>query len=281
MYMMGLSSAGYLGGKLARKAGPIINEISVTPQESDSSIGKATAGPPPGPPSFAQPLAQAQSEAKNLINPPAGNAQNAVNALSAGITAVSQVKTLANAQAAMTELNARVLDAEKEAKAAADAFATNSAPPDARRAAEIAQKAAGALHDLASAVSSALDATLPATSAQRPMFTRVIELRGRNLSNQATLEIDGIQLPFRMLAPNPDAKNERLPQVVVREPDDPNLAMILRLIIDPSQLEDPDFNLYKRWFGSPTATATSGTKKQTFSLTNLDGQNSDVSFTVL
>jgi hypothetical protein len=84
-----------------------------------------------------------------------------------------------------------------------------------------------------------------------------------------------------MLTPNPDANGDRVPQIAVREAEDPNLAMVLRLTIDPSQLEDPDFNLYKRWFGGPTASTPANIKKLTFSLTNLDGQKSDISFSVL
>src|SRR5262249_47688866 len=41
LYMMGLSSVGYLGGKLARKPGPVINEISITPAESDEAVASA------------------------------------------------------------------------------------------------------------------------------------------------------------------------------------------------------------------------------------------------
>jgi hypothetical protein len=46
MYMMGISSVGYLGGKLARKPGPIINELSITPSESDEDVASETARPP-------------------------------------------------------------------------------------------------------------------------------------------------------------------------------------------------------------------------------------------
>src|SRR5262249_33930881 len=46
LYMMGLSSIGYLGGKLARKPGPIINEISITPAEGGDTIATAATRPP-------------------------------------------------------------------------------------------------------------------------------------------------------------------------------------------------------------------------------------------
>src|SRR5262249_26069690 len=159
--------------------------------------------------------------------------------------------------------------AEIAAKAAADAFAANSSLAGAGTAAEIAQKAAGGLHEMNAAVSSALSAILPPPpGSPRPAFTPALEIPRREPTKQASLEIDGVTLPFRMLMPNSDANGERIPQIVVPETDDPNLAMVLRLTIDPSQLEDPDFNLYKKWFGTPTAGTLN--KKQTFSLTNLD-----------
>jgi hypothetical protein len=107
----------------------------------------------------------------------------------------------------------------------------------------------------------------------RPSFTRFIELRGRSLSSEALIEIDGSELPFRMLREDGDGR--RLPEIVVKEPDDPRLARILRLSIDPSQLEASDFAQYKKWFGT-----TDPTHRRSLTLINLDGQKSDISFTV-
>ncbi|HKA54816.1 MAG TPA: hypothetical protein VKJ47_14245 [Candidatus Binatia bacterium] len=278
LYMMGLSSIGYLGGKLARKPGPIINEISITPAEGDDALASAAAPPPPGPPDLSRPAAKAQEEvARSFANVPAGgSAEKAVQALSDGITAASQVKTTAEAEAVMKKLTILRSQAEAAAKAAADQFAQPAAPSGAGREAEIAQLAAATLQEFSDQVSAAVGLVqAPATPgvAAGPKFTRVIELRGRNLSSEALIEIDGTELPFRMLRLNGEGK--RRPEVVIREPDDQTPARVLRLSIDPGQLEKPDFEAYKHWFG------TSDSKKQkTFTLVNPDGQKADISFTV-
>ena len=48
----------------------------------------------------------------------------------------------------------------------------------------------------------------------------------------------GVELPFRMLA---EQDGHRLPEIVIREQDNPTLARLLRLSIDRTQLEDADF----------------------------------------
>ena len=276
LYLMGLSSVGYLGGKLARKPGPVINEISITPGESDEALALAAAPPPPGPPDLSQPVAQAQALFQTFATVPPGSAQTAVDALSKAIQSASRVKTLADAQEAVTDLARFRSQAEAAARAAADAFAQLDALPESARAAEIAEQAAAALQDLSASVSSVVATTMaPASSvaATSPSFTRHIELRGRNLSSEALVEIDGSDLPFRML--REDENGRHLPELVVREPDDPSLARILRLSIDPSQLEASDYAQYKKWFGK---TDTENPRELT--LINLDGQKSDIRFTV-
>jgi hypothetical protein len=280
LYMMGLSAVGYLGGKLARKPGPVINEISITPAESDEAVASAAAPPPLGPPNLSQPVAQAQGMAQDIAQKfpgvPTGNAQTAVNALSTGITAASQAKTTDDAAAVVTKLTELRSQAEMAAKTAADEFAQPGAQPEAARVAEIAQRAAAALQTLSAAISATVAATLAPPlpgAAAGPKFTRVIELRGRNLSSEALIELNGVELPFRML--QMDGDGHRRPEVVIREPDDQTLARVLRLSIDPGQLEAPDFKQYKDWFGTSDTRNT-----KTFTLINLDGQKSDISFTV-
>ncbi|NVN92838.1 MAG: hypothetical protein HXX11_19890, partial [Desulfuromonadales bacterium] len=148
------------------------------------------------------------------------------------------------------------------------------AASDATRAAEISQQAAAALQDFSSAIGSIVSVTMapPVPGSVASIFNRVIELRGRNLSSEALLEIDGIPVSFRMLVKNADGKGQ--PEVVMREPDDPTLARVLRLSIDPSQLEASDFAVYEGWFGAPAS------NKKTFTLTNPDGQNADASFAI-
>jgi len=72
-----------------------------------------------------------------------------------------------------------------------------------------------------------------------------------------------------------DAHNHRQPEVVIREPDNSEMGRLIRLSIDPAQLEAPDFNRYKLWFGK-----TNPETKLTFAVTNPDGQKAEISFTV-
>ena len=206
-----------------------------------------------------------------LTNATSPSAQDAVKALSTAVTAASGVKTPADAQALGATLLAARDTAESAAKAAADEFAQPGALDSARPAAETAQRAAAAIHELIDGVTVTLGAGAVASSAG-PRFTRVIELRGRNLSNQALFEIDGAELPFRMLQLNRDGKQTA--EVVIHEPDDPNLALVLRLSIDPAQLETADLTQYRTWFGQST------TSTKTLTVFNPDGQKADISFTM-
>lgn len=156
MMLMGISSAGYLGGKLARKPGPVINEISISPSGPDAAPGDSQTPVPPG------------------------------------------------------------------------------------------------------------DPAIP--------LVRVIEIRGRNLSSDGTFEIDGAELPFRMLTPVDGTPG---PDCIAPEDDASlvNMARALRLSIIPSTLGDSDRASYDAWF------KTSG-KSHRFTITNPDGQMSDISFTL-
>jgi hypothetical protein len=270
MYLMGLSSLGYLGGKLARKPGPIINEISITPADSDEAIARAAALPATRVPNLLQPAAEAGAVLDTLTNAIGKSSQDAVKALAAAVAATSGVKTAADAQALGAILIAARDQAEAAAQAAANEFAQPGAPDSARTSAETAQRAAAAIHELVAVVAATLGAVSPTIAG--PRFTRVIELRGRNLSNQALFEIDGAELPFRMLQQNRDGKQTA--EVVIHEPDDPNLALVLRLSIDSSQLETTDLKQYLMWFGH------SDGKKKTLTVFNPDGQKADITFTM-
>jgi hypothetical protein len=276
LYMMGLSSAGYLGGKLARKPGPVITELSIAPSEADDAIASAAAPPPPAPPNLTQPIAEAQAVAQKLaVNTPAGSADTAVKALLEAIALAGKGATTADAQCAVTKLVEFRTRAELAAQTAAEEFSKAGAPADAARAAEIAQQAASALQDLAASVSSivSMAMTPPAGAGAGPRFTRIVEVRGRNLSSQGIFEIGDAELPFRML--KLDADNHRQPEVVIRELDNPEMGRLIRLSIDPAQLEEPDFKQYKRWFGK-----TDPKMKLSFAVMNPDGQNAEISFTV-
>ncbi len=274
LFMMGLSAAGYLGGKFARKQGPVITDITITPKASDEAMADADAPPPAGPPDLSQPVAEAQAIARSFGMAPSG-AATAVNALTAAITAVVQAKTTSDAGTLITKLTELRAQAETAAKTAADAFAQAGAPSETARAAEIAQQAAAALQDMSAAVSSIVSRVLVPSKpdAAVPKFTRTIELRGRNLSSEALLEIDGEEIPYRMLVKKANSSGQ--PEVVIREPDDQTLARVLRLSIDPGKLEAQDFHLYRSWFG-----VSDDISRKTFTLINPDGQRSDAGFSV-
>jgi hypothetical protein len=267
LYMMGLSSLGYLGGKLARGAGPIINELSIVPADSDETL--QAEGKPPLPDLNAARTVAEQAAARLQVAGGAA-AKPVLEALTAAITAVRQATTLLAMQALPVTIAGELAKAEKAAAAAAAAVGQPGAPADAAQAAQTAQGAAAALQDLSAAIVPVVS-DRPAAPIRRAV-TRSIEIRGRNLSSQALFTIDQTELPFRMLQPNADGK--RLPEVVIAETSNPNLAVVLRLTIDPAQLEDPDLRQYRVWFGAPS------TKAKTFSVINLDGQRADISFTV-
>jgi hypothetical protein len=276
LYMMGLSSAGYLGGKLARKPGPVITELSITPAEADDAIASAAAPPPPPPPNLTQPIGEAQAVAQKLAaNTLAGSADTAVKALLEAIALAGKGTTTADARAAVAKLVECRTKAELAAQTAAEEFSKAGAPADAARGAEMAQQAASALQDFTASVSSMVSMALaPAAGAgTASRFTRIVEVRGRNLSSQGVFEIGDAELPFRML--KPDADNRRQPEVVIREPDNPEMGRLIRLSIDPAQLEAPDFKRYKLWFGKANPNM-----KLNFVVMNPDGQRAEMGFTV-
>ena len=268
LYMMGLSAAGYLGGKLARKPGPVLDEIHIDPTDPDDKLA-AAAVPPPGSVNLGTAITQAEHVV--LPAPDAAAARISTTALAEALDSVRALKTIAQAAAAVPALAAKRSIAETGATAAAEAMAkTNS--PDAALAAETAQRAAAAVHDLETAVRAA-SASFINLAPGAPRFRRSITLRGRNLSANALFSIDGIPLSFRMLTPDPsDPAARRLPEVLIAEANDPQSGMVLRLSIDPGELEPADRDAYSHWFG------TSGS--HVLKITNLDGQQDDLTFEV-
>lgn len=273
LYMMGLSSAGYLAGKLARKPGPIISEISITPAESDDDIAAST---PKEVPLVQRPLAEAQRVADGLPAVDTFNGQTAVQDLRDAIAIVSEIRTTADGKLALDRLAAvddqvaaTAIRAASEFEQLPDVRTQSAETLRLRVAADVAQSAASAVHQLREDLVAVMTA---AATPNTPRFTRVIELRGRNLSSAALLEIDGTELSFRML--RADAGNLRVPEIVIRESDNPEMAQVMRLSIDPDQLEAPDLQLYRRWFGA------SSPDKKKFTLINPDGQRADLSFSI-
>jgi hypothetical protein len=269
LVLSGISTAGYLGGKLARKPGPVIDEIHIEPPDSDEGLAQA-AVPPPGTVDLAGALAVAQ----NVVLPAAGQVsiKAGLDALTEAKASAAGVRTVAQAAAALPVLAAKRQIAETAAQAAADAMVKVDTPENAL-AAETAQRAAAAIADLEAAVRAAAG-TFANQPTGAPIFTRVITIRGRNLSPVALFSIDGLALPFRMLKSDPlDPAARRMPEVLIPESGNPEMAISLRLTIDPGQLGDADRAVYDQWFSK-------GGTTRVFKLTNPDGQQDDLKFSM-
>ncbi len=267
LVLMGLSSAGYLGGKIARKAGPVIDEISVSPPDPDDVLASAAASRATNMPDLIQAIANAQRGlglAGQVSDP---NAQAAKDALAAAISKVNAAHTMSDYDQLAADLDQLSHGAEAAAEKAAEAFSANkSSEADA----EAAQSAAAALQDLLADTTQAI-----AVAAADPMIAeldptlapRTIEVRGSNLSPDAILELDHVDLPFQMLM-NSEGRNA--PEVVLRDTSTPTFARVLRLTIDPGRLVTADRVQFKRWFGSKG--------HHVLTLTNPDGQKAELSF---
>ncbi len=289
MYLMGLSSAGYLGGKLARKPGPVINEISITPSQPDDEAGMIL-----GPTKAAgldQPVAAARAVLASVGTWLAGASQpaapvavkaanDAVAALSRGVSAAQAFAKSGDVGGVVDATNKAAADADVAARQAAQEFdrLSISAPPDrgiasARDAAQAAQEAAAAAQTLATAIAAQLSVEQSnerqALARDAGNAVRVIELRGRNLSADATFEIADQELPFRMLKNSDD---EHAPEIVAKEDDQSlaNMGRELRLTIAVSELDDVDRKAYLKWFGTRGGLS--------LTIINPDGQMSVISF---
>ena len=268
LYLMGISSAGYLGGKMARAAGPVINEISVTPAESDAGIANASA-----PVNALPDLVEAVTEAQNAVGQFPGIANS--NA-TAAITALSDAIKSAKAAQTVTEWNQlietlRTLKGKAE-QAARDAATDFQAKKATQADAETAQKAASTLQDFSANVTQAL--TRAGATAMMPvespaLIVRKIELRGTNMSSEGLFEMDHVDLPFRMLF-SKDGQNA--PDIAIREDSNPKFSRLLRLTIDPARLGPSDLEQFRKWFSVDGV--------HTFTLTNPDGQKAELSFKV-
>lgn len=268
LYLMGLSSAGYLGGKMARKPGPVINEMSITPPDSDEVIRRASRKGAEFP-DFTLAISQAQSELAALSEPAGPQAREAKSSLVLAIGAVRAAQTPAEIHQLAETLSVLRAQAEKAALAAAQEFSAGTGSADD---ALLAQRAAAGLHELAADVTQAIAASAVAPMAAEiaPMLIpRVLSLRGTNLSCEALLEIDHTDLPFRMLI---DAEGKHAPDVLVREEGSPSFARVMRLTIDPALLGGADLERFHAWFGSGG--------ERTFTLTNPDGQKTELTFTL-
>ena len=285
MLLMGLSSAGYLGGKLARKPGPVLNEISITPGGPDDNQGGGP-GDTSAAPDLSQPIAAAEQvwrqaqaviaqASASLSSTALSAAQDSVKALRGGIDAAKAgnsgvLSTLADGATA-ADVASRILASEFRQLASTGSAQQVEAT---RQLAELAQECASAAQDLSSGAAQATgsaQAQQASADSSAPAL-RVIDLRGRNLSLDATFEINDAELPFRMLAP---VNGVRGPERVAPEDDSSlaNMCRELRLRIAPATLGDSDRASYDAWFQSAG-------KPIKVTITNPDGQMSELSFDV-
>lgn len=266
MYLMGLSSAGYLGGKLARKAGPVINEISISPTDPDDAI-LAAASSTAEIPDFTDAYSAAQVALQHCGTSTNAHAQAAVKALSDALSATRAAANTAEFGHLFEMLGQSQSAVETEAAAIAEDFSTQpSLAPDAA----IAQTAAAAVQEFRAGVTQAIAQTAGfhlREALEIPRIARIITLRGSNLSAEALLQIDHADLPFRMLL---DSDGKQMPRIVTREDATPSFARVLELTIDPSNLGDSDLKQFHTWFG------TKGS--HTLTLTNPDGQMAEAEF---
>jgi len=274
VYLMGLSSAGYLGGKLARKPGPVINEFSVIPSEPDETLARAGSLAQSQMPDFSTAILSASGRLAALPRAAGARAQAGVDALSRALSAAKSVQTTSDLNGLWNTLEQLRAAAGDAAEGAAVDFA--NAPDDAARAsrqsdAGLTQSVAALLQDLSADLTSALAsaAAVPmAAVTAPPLATRTITLRGTNLStDEALFEIDHLELPFRILR---NSQGNHAPDILVREDSAPTLARIMRLTIEPTTLSDDDLIQFRHWFESP------GT--HTFTITNGDGQQAEIMF---
>jgi hypothetical protein len=268
LVLMGISSAGYLGGKIARKAGPVIAEISIDPQESDAGILKNTV-PVPIVPDLVQATVAAQNRLAALNAAPANNtnAKAAMDAFAQAVKAAGTATTLSDFTQLLTDFSGKRAAAETAAASAATDFQGGKAT---QAEAEAAQAAAAGLQDFSADVVQAISmaAMVPmATEITPQLIRRTIEIRGANLSPEGMFEIDHQDLPFRMLL---DKDGHNAPDVLAREDATPTFASVLRLSIDPASLASADQAQVVNWFGKDG--------HHMLTITNPDGQKSEVGF---
>jgi len=269
LFMMGLSSAGYLGGKLARKAGPVVNEISVSPADPDAAIIAAASAASIRTPDFTDAIAAAQSRPAAWGTPTNSHAQAALAALSEAVRAVRAAQNTAEFSGLLATLSTLGQRADAEALAAAQDFDTQ---PTLAEDAAAAQSAAAGMQQLSASATQAISQSAAFTlreAIDTPQIVRTITLRGSNLSAEALFQIDRQDLPFRMLQ---SSDGRHIPDILVRDTGTPTFASVLQLSIDPANLDEYDLAQFQAWFGAKGV--------HTFTLTNPDGQMAEVNLPI-
>jgi hypothetical protein len=202
-------------------------------------------------------------------------AQSALDALKTALDAAKTAK--ADLLSTLTDNAAKADAASRILAAEFSELVSQGADPAkveaTRQSAELAQQLASATQDLATGVSLAIGSVqAQATPSTSSTALRIIELRGRNLSSDATFEINTTDLPFRMLV---SENGTQAPEIVSPEDDAgaTGLARALRLKIDPNALGPSDRITYNSWFQT-------GGKDLKFAISNPDGQISEITFTL-
>jgi hypothetical protein len=268
LFMMGLSSAGYLGGKLARKAGPVVDEISISPADPDAVIIAAASAASIRTPDF-DAVAAAQSRPAAWGTPTNSHAQAALAAFSEAASALRAAQNTGQFSGLLATLATLGQRADAEALAAAQDFDTQ---PSLAQDAAAAQSAAAALQELSAGATEAISqsaAFILREAVDTPRIARTITLRGSNLSAEALFQIDRQDLPFRMLR---SSDGRHIPDIVVRDASTPTFASVLQLSIDPANLDEYDLTQFQAWFGAEGV--------HTFTLTNPDGQMAEVTLPI-
>ena len=299
----GISAFGYLGGKLARNAGPVINEVIIRTgpdPEVGTPAAAAAGGGAPVDPAFAQKIADATARITNAnqkllavtqttaIQAVVTSAKAAVDAAVAAATKakLSAAPAAAEIAAARTAVETNFKASQDAAGKAAQALTALKAQPGAADAdVKAAGAAAGAADDAAKGAEMLLNTFAPAAAGGGTTTTTsssgapfgIIELRGRTLSQDATFKVsiladsgpDDLQVMFDKLEPSPtDEKRIQRPRVVEKDPDagmDMTLAKRLLLVIRLDKAFEPIF--------APKST-------HTITVTNPDSQKVAYKFTV-
>lgn len=121
LYLSGISSLGYLSGKLTRKPGPVIAELSITPSQPSSALD----APPVEatlPVNAGAALTAAQQILLQLDAASGVSSNAAVTALRQAIAATTNLSTAANAAPVITQLATLRANAEAAATASAAEF---------------------------------------------------------------------------------------------------------------------------------------------------------------
>jgi hypothetical protein len=218
-------------------------------------------------PDLTEAITEAQQGLAESGTPTEDQARATVTALSDSISAARSAQTPNDFTKLLATLSEKREFAEKAATKLASDFASQV---NLAAAAAAAQRASAALQELFADVTQAIarSAASPMDAVINPaLITRTITVRGSNLSPDALFEIDGADLPFRMLL---DAQGKQMPDVLIRDETTPTLARVMQLKIDPARLEGSDRDQFRAWF--------SVRGSRTFTLTNPDGQKAELTF---